>query len=107
MPRDSPLTLNQSLMPRDAWPSAMASRLAGESSSKPMCGSTLSGTVSTHVRAREHVAVARPHLDAVAARPTDCTGVESHCANGGLRGHRVDQAARARPERVDAAGLLR
>ena len=39
------------LYPRDAWPSAMASRLAAESSSKRMCGRTLSGTVSTHVRA--------------------------------------------------------
>ena len=72
-----------------------------------MCGSTLSGTVSTHVRARRtsplRVRTSTPSL----TRPTDCTGVESHCANVGLRGHRVDQAARPRAERVDAARLLR
>ena len=97
MPRLSPLTLNQSLMPRDACPSAMASRLAADRSSKRTCGSTLSGTVSTHVRARRtsplRVRTSTPSLTG----PSESTGVESHCANGRLRSHRVDQAARSGP----------
>ena len=47
-----------------------------------MCGSTLSGTVSTQVRARRtsplRVRTSTPSL----TRPIESTGVESHCANG-------------------------
>ena len=60
-----------------------------------------------HARARaQDIAVARAHLDAVADRPERIHRRGEPLRERRLRSHRVDQAARSRPERVAAARIL-